>query len=169
MKCPVCGAKMVDGVICKYCNVTSEQVTNASNKEAKRAFKENRKQDVCYTTEMPSDVNKKKLTLFTIFLGWYGVGNFYVGKTLKGIYCAISFGLAILFSALRAFISNSWGTAMIYIVGYGWQISGYLFMVNLLMWFADIMGLIFKTYKVPVVLAEDEIKMRHHSIKRKVK
>ena len=169
MKCPVCGAKMVDGVICKYCNVTSEQVTNASNKEAKRAFKENRKQDVCYTTEMPSDVNKKKLILFTIFLGWYGVGNFYVGKNIKGLYCAISFGIATLFSILKTFFIGFFDIAMFYIVAYGWQISVYLLMVNMLMWISDIVGLIFKTYKVPVVLAEEEIKMRHHSIKRKVK
>ena len=169
MKCPVCGAKMVDGKICKYCNVTNEQVLSSSNKEAKRALKENRKQDVCYTTNLPKDVNKTKLTLFTIFLGWFGVGNFYVGKTLKGIYCAVSFGIAILFSALRLVSTNSWGTAILYIVGYGWQIAGYLFMVNMLMWAFDICGLIFKTYKVPVVLGESEVTMKHHSIKRKVK
>ena len=110
-----------------------------------------------------------QLTLFTIFLGWYGIGNFYVGKTLKGIYCAVSAGLAFIFSLLYAFLTNDWGSAMVYIIGYGWHISGYLFMVNMLMWISDIVGLIFKTYKVPVVLAEEEIKMRHHSIKRKVK
>ena len=38
MRCPVCGSKMIDGKICKYCNVTCEQVLTASNKEAKKAF-----------------------------------------------------------------------------------------------------------------------------------
>ena len=169
MKCPVCGAKMIDGKICKYCNVTNEQVLTASNAEAKRAFKENRKQDVCYTTDIPKDVNKTKLTLFTIFLGCLGVGNFYVGKNIKGIFCAVSFGLAFMFSVLRLFVTSAWGTALIYIIGYGWKFSGYLLMVDMLMWAFDICGLIFKTYKVPVVLGEEEIRVRHHSIKRKMK
>lgn len=165
MKCPICGAKMVDGKICKYCNVTSEQVNTASNKEAKKAFKEKRRQEVCYTTDMPSDVSKQKLVLLTVFLGWFGVGNFYVGKTYKGIFCAISFGLAILFSLLQYCVTN-YGMGGTEIIKVFMNIASYLMVVNLLMWFADIVSFIFKTYKVPVVLGKTEIKMKQHSIKK---
>lgn len=165
MKCPVCGAKMVDGKICKYCNVTSEQVLSASNKEAKKAFKEKRKNDVCYTTDLPSDVNKTKLVLLTIFLGWFGVGNFYVGKNIKGSFCAVSFGLAIIISIL-SYCTINYGMGGKEVIDVLMQIISYFMVVDLLLWFTDIMGFIFKTYKVPVVLPKEGIKMKHHSIKK---
>ena len=33
MRCPICGSKMVQGQLCKYCGVTADQVENASNKK----------------------------------------------------------------------------------------------------------------------------------------
>ena len=165
MKCPVCGAKMVDGKICKYCNVTSEQVYEASNKAAKIAFKEKRNDDVCYTTDIPKDVNKTKLTLFTIFLGVFGVGSFYVGRLYKGLYSAITAGLLFVFSILDYLVLNGIiGGKMV--IGFISSLVVWLFIVNLLMWISDVFGLVFKTFKVPVVLPENEIKVRHHSIKK---
>ncbi len=160
MKCPVCGAKMIDGKICKYCNVTNEQVLMASNKEAKKAFKEKRNSDVCYTTDIPNDVNKRKLVLFTVFLGVFGVNSFYVGRLYKGLYAAISAGLAFLFALLNYFIIEP-----NVILEWGYSISVWLLVFNVLVWFADIVALLFKKYKVPVVLPESTIKVRHHSIK----
>ena len=32
MRCPICGAKLVDNKLCKYCKVTNTQIENASNK-----------------------------------------------------------------------------------------------------------------------------------------
>ena len=164
MKCPVCGAKMIDGKICKYCGVTNEQVYNASNKEAKKAFKEGRRNDVCYSSDLPKDVNKTKLVCFTVFLGLFGVGNFYVGKNIKGIYCASSYGFALLFTLLNTFaMLNGWASAQV--INVFFTIGTYLMIVNLLFWMNDVVGLIFKSYKVPVVLAEEDVKMKHHSLK----
>lgn len=160
MKCPVCGSKMVDGKICKYCNITSEQVFQASNKEAKKLIKQHNKQKVCYTTNIPKDVNKLTLVLLTICLGMFGAGDFYVGKYFKGLYCLVSFSLGIIFSILN-FIGI---TALI--VVWGFQISVYLMMVNMFFWFSDIMGFILKLYKVPVVLPETTVSYNHHSIKK---
>ena len=165
MKCPICGAKMVDGKVCKYCSVTSDQVLQASNKEAKKAFKEKRHKDVCYTTNMPSDVNKPKLVLLTVFLGWFGVGDFYVGKNIKGSYCAVSFGLAII-AAIFNYLATYQGLGGKEVINVFMSITSYLMVVNLLFWAGDIIGFIFKTYKVPVVLPESEVKIKHHSIKK---
>ncbi len=159
MKCPVCGAKMIDDKICRYCNVTSDEVLNASNIEAKRAFKEKRKDDVCYTTDIPSDVNKKKLVLFTVFLGLYGVHNFYIGRLYKGLYNAISVGGLILSGFLEYFLGLN---AFTFYFG---RFFLWLTVVNLFMWFSDIVNLIFNKFKVPVVLPKTENKVKHHSIK----
>lgn len=161
MKCPVCGAKMIDGKICRYCNVTSEQVLTASNREAKKAFKEKRNNDVCYTTNIPTDVNKTKLVLFAIFFGIYGVDSFYIGRLYKGLYSAICSGLIVLMGILDYFLAIE-----NIVFTWAYSISLWLMVVNLLMWFYSIVALIFKKYKVPVVLPESTIKIKHHSIKK---
>ncbi len=164
MRCPVCGSKMIDGKICKYCNVTCEQVLTASNKEAKKAFKEKRYSDVCYTTDIPEDVNKRKLILFTVFLGWFGVGYFYIGRLFKGLFCAISSGLSILFALLQYCINN-YGMGGADFVKVGMSIASFLMMIDLLFWIFDIFGFIFKTYKVPVVLPKEVNNVKHRSLK----
>jgi len=35
MRCPICGAKMVNKQLCPYCKITDEQVVSASNKKVK--------------------------------------------------------------------------------------------------------------------------------------
>ena len=36
MRCPICGAKMVNKQLCQYCNITDEQIYNASNKKVNK-------------------------------------------------------------------------------------------------------------------------------------
>lgn len=164
MKCPVCGAKMIDGKICRYCGVTNEQVYNASNLEAKKAFKEGRKSDVCYTTDIPKDVNKRKLILLTAFLGLFGVGNFYVGRYVKGTFCAASYGLSLIFTMLKMF-AESYNWSALPVLQVFMSIGVYCMIANMLFWIHDMLGFIFKNYKVPVVLAKEDVNMKHHSLK----
>ncbi|MBR2468134.1 MAG: TM2 domain-containing protein [Clostridia bacterium] len=161
MRCPVCGARMISGQICRYCNVTSDQVLEASNKEAKKAFKEKRKEEVCFTTNIPKDVNKLKLVLYTILLGWVGVGSFYVGRIYKGLYSAITFGLMVI--SVVAKLSFGETEVLMFISSF----ITWFMVANLLMWISDIFGFIFRTYKVPVVLPKNELNVKHHSIKIK--
>ena len=165
MRCPVCGSKMIDGKICKYCNVTCEQVLTASNKEAKKAFKEKRYKDVCYTSDIPQDVNKPKLVLFTILLGWFGVGYYYIGRVVKGTFCAVASGLTLL-TAIFDYCAKTYAWGNLKFWGTLLTLASYLMIVDMLFWIADIVALIFKTYKVPVVLPKEEINIRHHSLKK---
>lgn len=166
MECPVCGAKMVDGKICKYCGVTSVQVNTASNQKAKEAIKQGNKQDVCYSKTMPSDVNKTKLVLLTVLLGYAGAGNFYVGKWVKAWVNLISFVLGVIIS-IFIYIGDklSWGVE-------AWLQLALDFVcvfaaISLMMWVFDIAALIFKRYKVPVVLGEDDVKVKVKAVRRK--
>ena len=166
MECPVCGAKMVDDKICKYCGTTNAQVLGASNLKAKQALKQGNKQDVCYSKTMPSDVDKKKLMLLTVFLGYAGAGNFYVGKTVKAWVNLVSFVLGLTIS-IFLFIGDklNWGVEV-------WLQLALDFVcifaaISLMMWFFDIVALLFKRYKVPVVLGEDEVKTKVRAKRRK--
>ena len=87
MICPKCYSSVhKDKCRCDYCGFNLNELNNASNKEAKKALKSVYKDDVLYTSKLPADVSKKKLLLFAIFLGVFGVHNFYVGKIWKGLF-----------------------------------------------------------------------------------
>lgn len=166
MECPLCGAKMVDGKVCKYCGVTDVQVITASNQKAKEAIKQGNKQNVCYSKTMPSDVNKTKLVLLTVLLGYAGAGNFYVGKHVKAWINLVSFVLGIVFSVL-IFLSEklTWNAEI-------WlqlclDFIAIFAAISLMMWFFDIVALIFNRYSVPVVLGEDEVKIKVRAARRR--
>ena len=70
MTCPICGCKMPNKTMCIYCKITGDQVENASNKKAKERIKNHDRKEVYYSTTMPKDVNRTKLLLLTLLLGW---------------------------------------------------------------------------------------------------
>lgn len=150
MRCPVCGSKMFNGR-CKYCNVTDVQVKSASNAAAKKAIKNHEKEKVVYTANFPTDLSVKKTVLLTVFLGLVGAGNFYVGKTVKGIVSAVGFGLMFVFCTISVLASKfSWGIqdGMAALV----TLFSLFGAVAAIIWIMDIVALLFKTYKVPVVM-----------------
>ena len=53
MRCPICGAKMVNKQFCKYCNITDEQVYKASNKKVKEYRKPDRDDLIYFTNVLP--------------------------------------------------------------------------------------------------------------------
>ena len=95
MRCPICGAKLYQKQICPYCKVTDEQILGASNKKVKEYRKNGDKDLICFTTVVPQDVNRLKLILFTIFLGWLGVNHYYVLRNIRGSFSLISFASSI--------------------------------------------------------------------------
>lgn len=156
LSCPICGAKLYNNQVCKYCkNVTQESIVNSSNRLAKQQIKNKDRQNVYYTNYLPSDINKKKLWLLTILLGWIGVQNFYVGKYSKGLFCVITMSFLVVFESVKILSIN-----------FGWRIENginvissffaFLGAIVFLLYLFDIFGLIFKTFKVPVVLGENK-------------
>ncbi len=155
--CPVCGAKMVEGKICRYCGTTQNQVLTSSNKKAKTELKLKHKNEVCYSTYIPSDVSKKKLILLTIFTGLLGIHSLYVGRMFKGLYSLISFSLAFV-SQLFVVIAenNSWSALQV--LNNINSIFAFFAMFALIFWFVDIIAVLTGKFKVPVVLGEDKYK-----------
>ena len=156
MRCPVCGAKMVNKQICKYCNVTDEQVFNASNRKVKEERRVGNTDLIHYTNVLPKDVNKVKLWLYTIFLGIFGVHSFYVLRPVKGIFSACSTGLSFFILIIRLFVKFN-SDFMLNTVSILYQIFFFMLAFNVIFWVSDILGLLFRTFKVPVILGEKEV------------
>lgn len=151
MRCPVCGAKMVQNELCKYCGVTSDQIRNASNKKVVEYRKKDMADLICFTTNVPDDVNKIRLLLYTIFLGLIGVNHFYVKRNVRGWFSVISVFVSIVFVALALAVSTV-NSVLVFRLLY--EISIASLAINIILWIFDIFNVIFKKFKVPVVLAE---------------
>ncbi len=157
MSCPVCGAKMLNNQVCRYCpTVTADRVMNASNKRAKLALRNKTNDEVHTSSYLPSDVSKKKLWILLALFGIVGVHNFYVGKYVKGFFCSLSWGLASVFVMLQMISeANNWGAEN----GLQVIISVFAFCsaIAFLLWIGDVFALLFHNYKVPVVLKDEEV------------
>ena len=83
-KCPRCGTKHMEQELqCDQCGLIFERLNYATNKDAKKAIKEGKANQVVYIKNTPSDVKRYKLVLFAIFLGFFGAHCFYVGRYKK--------------------------------------------------------------------------------------
>ena len=155
MRCPICDAKLESGILCKYCGVTKEQIESASNKKVKEYKKQDKSDLIYFTNVVPSDVSRVKLILFAIFLGLFGVHLFYVNRYKRGLYMVLSFPITLFFNVLSMSIP---GFSGIYILQLMFEVSLLCFVISLIFWISDIMSIIFKGFKVPVVLGEKGVK-----------
>lgn len=155
MRCPICGSKMIDGKLCKYCNVTDTQVENSSNKKVKEYRKNDMSDLIYFTTYIPSDVSRIKLLLFTIFFGFIGVNHYYVKRNIRATYSLLSTILSIVFLTLRLTIPTLYGVTVFKLI---YELSFLAMAINVILWGCDIINLLFKNFKIPVVLGEKESK-----------
>lgn len=151
----MCGAKLVAKQICPYCKITDEQITSASNKKVKEYRKSGKKDLICYTNVIPNDLSKLKIILFTIFLGWCGVNHLYVSRPVRGTFSIVATAgsfITLLLGAVLKITSNA--GLLIYNIFY--TIFFYMMAFNVIMWVFDIIAVICKGFKVPVVLPRKE-------------
>lgn len=157
MRCPVCGAKLYQKMICPFCKVTAEEVKTASNKKVKEYRKTGRKDLIHFSNVIPQDVNKVKLWLFTIFLGFVGVNHFLIGRNIRGGF-AVGSTIACLVTFFIKMFVTFYSSVILIAFQAIYEISFYCMVINLILWASDIFALIIKTFKVPVVLPEKEKK-----------
>lgn len=155
MRCPICGAKMINKQICPYCKVVDKQVFGASNKKVKEYRKRGDNDLICFTTVLPSDVNKVALWLYTIFLGWCGVNHFIVHRNVRAWYAVGSCVSAIITLFFRYFYVAK-TVAGGYIIWFLFSVAFNCLAINIVLWVCDIFNLFIKKFKVPVVLADKE-------------
>ena len=151
MRCPICGSKMIQNKICKYCNITDEQILNASNKQVKQYRKLDMSDLIYFSTVVPTDVSRIKLLLFTIFFGFLGINHFYVNRNVRAFFSLFSFVLAIIFFSLQLSIKTL-KTVIIFRLLY--EIVFVAMAINVILWICDIINVIFYRFKIPVVLAD---------------
>ena len=155
IKCPICGAKLLNNQVCQYCNVTDEQVLGASNKKVKE-FRKTGNTDMIHTTTIfPFDLVKWKMVVFTILLGWAGAHHFYTNRPIRGAYSIVStvgFIIVLILSFVIK-IEGSWVYIAFNII---YEIFGYMMAINVILWLWDIIAVLIRTYKYPVVLPKKE-------------
>ena len=151
MRCPICDAKLESGILCKYCNVTKEQIENASNKKVKKYRKEDKADLIYFTNVVPKDVSRVKLLLYAIFLGIFGVHLFYVNRYKRGLFHVISLPVVLFFQILSMAVVGFNSVVFLQLL---LEISVGAFTFSLIFWISDIISIIFKGFKIPVVLAE---------------
>ncbi len=150
MVCPNCGNKIPkEATHCAYCKLSVEKIVSASNKEAKRALRNREKDRVVMSTYRPSDVNKTKLLLLSIFLGWAGGHCYYVGRMGRGFTILLCLIIGICFAA----IPETW-TLHAYLSG---VVAGALGFACVFTWWMDILNICLNRFKIPVVLKGSEM------------
>ena len=157
MRCPICGSKMVDGKLCQYCKITDEQVYGASNKKVSQYRKNDMSDLVYFTTDIPSDVNKIRLLLYTIFFGFLGVNHFYVKRNIRGMFSLFSFVISAILLVVDQSVKTI-GSVLVFRLFF--ELAFFAMAINVLLWICDIINVIFRKFKVPVVLKEKETKSK---------
>ena len=147
MLCPKCYTKInKDKNRCDYCGFNINDLKDASNKKAKKALHSPFKDDVLFTSQLPNDVSKKKLMLFSIFLGLFGVHNFYVGKIWQGLYNVVVTSLVAVLGAIIIALKIITNTPLYIAFQFLLVFQG----INVIWVIVDIFNIIFNRYKVPV-------------------
>ncbi len=148
-KCPRCNFKTSKSAnICPNCQLNYTKFDTATNEEAKRAISAGEHSRVVYRKGCPSDVSKVKLLLLTIFLGFMGAHLYYVGRRKRAIVYTVFFIIGLtytLITTLLTITSYSFVLEIFYLLTLGWA-------VVIVMWFADIVHVIFNKFKIPVSL-----------------
>ena len=136
----------VETLICPDCRLNYKKFNEATNKEAKQALKEGEKDNVLMRKGCPSDVNKIKLLLMAILVGFAGGHHYYVGRYKMGFVYSCFFLIGLTNAILTTMIDNI-ASSMIYqiftlfVLGWG---------IVLFMWIFDVINIIFNKFKIPV-------------------
>lgn len=146
-RCPRCDEKMpVEVVVCPGCQLNFQKFDSATNAEAKQAIKQGEKERVLMRKGCPSDVNKIKLLLITIFLGFTGAHYYYVGRYKMGAFFSIFFFVGIINAILTSLLETA-------PKGDLYQIFTLLVLTwgaVLVLWIIDMAKVCFNHFKVPV-------------------
>ena len=89
--------------------------------------------------------------MYTIFLGFIGVNHYYVKRNIRGTFSLISTVIAIILLILKLSIPTL-NSVLVFRIFY--EITFTCFAINILLWICDILNVIFRRFKVPVVLAD---------------
>lgn len=137
---------------CGACGLSFDKFNSATNGEAKSAFRMGEKERVLYTKQVPSDVNKTKMVLKSIFGGWFGLHDFAVGRLFRGLFQVLGLVLGVVYVAYRYNHAITLTP-----LGYLTTFFGMIWAFSVIFWGADSLAIIFNRYKYPVSLPYKKI------------
>ena len=144
--CPRCQQKcLLNQKACTGCGLIFSRLEQATNKEAKKQFF-NKDKSVVMVKKLPKDVQKWKLILYCLFLGFFGAHNFYVGRYYRASYMLIVGIASIILSSFIGY-SQMYETFMSFFFVFPALLAVF--------WMFDLFNIIFNLYKVPVALPVD--------------
>lgn len=147
-RCPRCNFKTPNNMArCGNCGLNFEKFNNATNAEAKSAFRMGEKERVLHTTKVPSDINKWKFLLVCIFGGWFGLHFFKLGKKWRGLFQILGLLGAFIYSYFIIKFNLRTGYAGNLVL-----VCGIIWVASFIIWLSNILSIIFNRFKYPVSL-----------------
>ena len=151
-KCPRCEAKCLQSQLrCPECGLIFSRMENATNAAAVQRFKERDKEAVLYVKQVPKDKKKWKLILYTVLLGLFGGGYFYVRRWQRGLFYLLGFALLVVCVVFNAQLISVWDGVLIEFLGIFVGVYG-------VAWIFDIVYVCTGKFKIPVSLPKEESK-----------
>ena len=124
-----------------------DKFNKATNAEAKSAFRMGEKERVLHTNHIPPDINKFKMFLMCIFGGWFGLHYFKIGKLWRGIFQIIGLALSFVYSYFTIELNIRTGLLGDFVL-----VCGIIWASSVIIWFVDIVSILFNKFKYPVSL-----------------
>lgn len=148
-RCPRCNTKMPkEMAVCPKCRLNYVKFNQATNDEGKRALKLKEYDRVIYRKGCPDDMSRLKLLLLTIFLGFMGIHNYYVGRTRRGIFFTIFFIIGFVYALITNILKLKPSGEL-------WEVFTFLVLIwgiVIFMWIIDIAKVALNKFKIPVSL-----------------
>lgn len=155
-KCPRCHEKyLVSQKKCNFCGLIFERLNYVSNKSARKEVIKFHKKNYIMTADWPFDASKKVALLLSIFLGFTGAHNFYLGRFYKGLTMLIGFVSAIVL-LLLPYQSLAYNII--------WYLSFIPACSVLIFWILDSIWIFLERYKIPVSIDERLYQLKNQII-----
>lgn len=148
-RCPRCGFKVDKEInVCPSCGLNYVKFNTATNKEAKNALHSGQNDKVLKRTGCPSDIKRWKLLLITIFLGFTGAHQFYVGKVKTGAFYCFFFIVGVVNAIVKLVAPNLPHNDFLEVFNFMVLVWG----VVICLWLIDIFKVSINRFKIPVSL-----------------
>ena len=151
MRCPYCYENIPKyQTVCPVCGFSKDNIKTAKNKIVPKMLKKD-PESVIMITEVPDDLNRRKLLLLAVFGGMIGLHAFYCHRKKRGIYQIVA--------TIILLVGTYINFGDIYVPGLTSEPSfaavvGVFGAIAFYIWLSDTIKIIFGRFKVPVVLED---------------
>ena len=147
-RCPRCNFKTPNDMgRCGNCGLNFIKFKDATNAEAKSAFRMGEKERVLHSKQIPSDINKWSFFFKSLLGGWFGLHYFSLGKIWRGLFQIVGLIFAFVYSYFAGIKNIRVGYAGNLVL-----VCGIIWVASIIIWIADSISVIFNRFKYPVSL-----------------